>query len=1095
MTSSNSRNVDDSEGRFNERLSAESSDSMQEDGRNGRRFENKASGEKTTVSNDPCHIESDDSFEDGSTEPSVPIDSFLLRDEKGVDPSVNESYVDPNKEVLKTNFHKYNPTISRLAPGDVRDASSSGSTTEALPAFEKIDYANAGGAAPEDWIEPTFDDVVRSSEDGVSVRENDLTRISSPQSVDFPDEDSKKDSGMLQPGSKFGQFTIIRYIGGGGMGRVYEGKDLDLERTVAVKVLPKSRAKDGGTVARFLNEAKSAARLNHENIAQVYLYGNVDGVPYIAFEYVEGVNLRDYVRENGVLNLNEAIDFVLQSANALAHAAAHGVTHRDVKPSNIIVTPHKRIKLIDMGLARLLKPQDDDLTESGVTLGTFDYISPEQARDPRSADVRSDVYSLGCTFYYMLVGAPPFPEGTMLQKLLKHQGDEAPDVRSANPTVPVEVASVVKKMMKKNPEDRYQKPEDLIADLCQVADMVGVRIANRSYSEGKTEKKSDASRRVFGSPAVYASLVFVALMTAYYLHSGGTDLVLPEVRPQVEIAVKNEPVPASNDENAVDKENVASEDNGNNDVKSSNGADNAQQEANSEHIDVRRERIDVVLDEEAIDSLYVKAALTPTFGSIASPTTEEGYDWRRSFLAAGDNVFSSKRLAFGWQARAANGQGDAQSFSNFSDSLGLLERSSGSFVAYAELGAAVEASSSVVRVVDRVGKLPNAFVSLQAALASASAMDSTEVVDGEPKSIRIELKFNDVLSVPAISFDGLKVEIFASNGFTPTLRFEPPETPNGSGGESMFLLNDADVTLRGVAIDFTVPSQDVVSSEEWSIFEGVGSSSLTLNNSILTICNMTGDVFSSPLHSNVAFLRSHSEPLFDDLTRSSAAPSFAVQLRYVFVRGEGALFALERPGARLEAANCGFNVSGPIMYYVEGQKETLANDMARFSLNLDQSLVVSKSSLIRVDSDSIGQVPFEAVLKNSFVRLSDQALVLVQSSAPMDDETFSSYWRVNGLLTMDVVAFCRRRAGRSDAVQDYPLIFDSEACESVKLVGLNADAADRLDAALPHRFSFSDFMNYLLNPVSSSIDVSGAAKTNAGLIEHGFIDVLKDRAL
>ncbi|MBQ9799902.1 MAG: serine/threonine protein kinase, partial [Thermoguttaceae bacterium] len=163
------------------------------------------------------------------------------------------------------------------------------------------------------------------------------------------------DGGALKPGAQFGHFVVTKYIGGGGMGRVYEGRDTALDRKVAIKVLPRQRAQDVGTVARFLNEAKSAARLNHEHIAQVYFCGEENGVPFIAFEYVYGVNLRDYVRERGVLELDEAIGYVLQAADALAHAAAHGVTHRDVKPSNIIVTPQKRAKLIDMGLARLLK--------------------------------------------------------------------------------------------------------------------------------------------------------------------------------------------------------------------------------------------------------------------------------------------------------------------------------------------------------------------------------------------------------------------------------------------------------------------------------------------------------------------------------------------------------------------------------------------------------------------------------------------------------------------------------------------------------------------------------------------------------------------
>ena len=233
-------------------------------------------------------------------------------------------------------------------------------------------------------------------------------------------------------------------------------------------------------------------------------------MPYIAFEYVEGLIYAIMFETRGALELDEAVDYVLQTAAALSHAAAHGVTHRDVKPSNIIVTPKKRVKLIDMGLARLLKPKfDEDLTESGVTLGTFDYISPEQARDPRLADVRSDVYSLGCTFYYMLASAPPFPEGTMLQKLLQHQGDEAPDIREVRPSVPLEVAVVVKKMMKKNPDERYQTPDALIFDLLEIADMVGLRVNARGYSDLSSKEKSVERVSAWRLPGFFAAGLFI----------------------------------------------------------------------------------------------------------------------------------------------------------------------------------------------------------------------------------------------------------------------------------------------------------------------------------------------------------------------------------------------------------------------------------------------------------------------------------------------------------------------------------------------------------------------------------------------------------
>src|SRR5262249_30716903 len=161
-------------------------------------------------------------------------------------------------------------------------------------------------------------------------------------------------------------------------------------------------------------------------------------------------------------------------AAGLAHASARGVVHRDIKPSNIIITPTGRAKLVDMGLARSLGPQSDHgLTQSGVTLGTFEYISPEQALEPRTADVRSDIYSLGCTFYHVLTGRPPVPEGTAAKKLHHHQHIAPVDPRQLNGAIPNEVAAILGKMMAKSPAQRYQRAEHLVQHLLQVAQQLG----------------------------------------------------------------------------------------------------------------------------------------------------------------------------------------------------------------------------------------------------------------------------------------------------------------------------------------------------------------------------------------------------------------------------------------------------------------------------------------------------------------------------------------------------------------------------------------------------------------------------------------------
>ncbi|NNJ24406.1 serine/threonine-protein kinase [Alienimonas chondri] len=268
-------------------------------------------------------------------------------------------------------------------------------------------------------------------------------------------------------------FRIEERIGHGGMGSVFRATDERLQRTVALKVLSPAHSRDRASVLRFRNEARSAARLDHPNIARAFYVGEDRGLHFIAFEFVTGRTVRDLLQTHGPLSPPDAVSITRQVAEALHHCADSGVVHRDVKPSNVIVTPDGIVKLVDLGLAR--KEAADsvgDLTVAGTTLGTFDYIAPEQAKDPRVADVRSDMYSLGCTLFHMLAGRPPYPEGTVLQKLLDHQNPQTPDVRVFNPKVPAPLADLCRAMMASDPLLRPQTPEALLDEL---DDMPGVR--------------------------------------------------------------------------------------------------------------------------------------------------------------------------------------------------------------------------------------------------------------------------------------------------------------------------------------------------------------------------------------------------------------------------------------------------------------------------------------------------------------------------------------------------------------------------------------------------------------------------------------------
>ena len=353
-------------------------------------------------------------------------------------------------------------------------------------------------------------------------------------------------SSLPRPGDRLGTFTVERAIGAGGMGAVFLARDDLLDRPVALKVLRKAPEGDSEPIVRFEREARAAARLDHENIARVYSIGEGLGFLFIAFEYIEGTTIRERVEAlGGPLPVSEAINYAIQIAEALVHASARGVVHRDVKPSNVVITPRGRAKLVDMGLARRFEREgiDGGLTQTGTTLGSFDYISPEQARDPRDVDVRGDLYSLGCTLFHMLTGRPPFPEGTVLQKLLQHQEEPPPDPIALNPAVPASLSRIVLRLMEKDRDRRYQTPEALARDLVDLAAAIGLRPfpSNPPVWERPSEGKGWEPHLIWAIPALGLSLIVAALS---WLGKPGTGLDAEEpIRPLVTAPTLDPPSP------------------------------------------------------------------------------------------------------------------------------------------------------------------------------------------------------------------------------------------------------------------------------------------------------------------------------------------------------------------------------------------------------------------------------------------------------------------------------------------------------------------------------------------------------------------------
>lgn len=254
-----------------------------------------------------------------------------------------------------------------------------------------------------------------------------------------------------------GKHKLLAKIGVGGMGTVYLAEHTIMRRKVAIKVLPKANVGKSSYLERFLQEARAIASLDHPNIIRAYNIDNEGDLHYLVIEYVEGPNLDQLVAENGPLDFDEAADYVRQAAEGLAQAHDRGLIHRDVKPSNLLLDRTGVIKVLDMGLARLTNPGESSLTlEQGErVLGTADYLSPEQALDSHEIDHRSDLYSLGCTLYYLLTGTTPFARGTLAQRLVAHQTEIPVSPAVLRPEIPAELAAICLRLLSKEPGDRY----------------------------------------------------------------------------------------------------------------------------------------------------------------------------------------------------------------------------------------------------------------------------------------------------------------------------------------------------------------------------------------------------------------------------------------------------------------------------------------------------------------------------------------------------------------------------------------------------------------------------------------------------------------
>jgi eukaryotic-like serine/threonine-protein kinase len=321
---------------------------------------------------------------------------------------------------------------------------------------------------------------------------------------------------------KIGPYEVLEQIGAGGMGVVYRARDPRLNREVAIKVLPASFSADSDRLQRFAQEARAAAALNHPNILAIYDIGESEGAPYVVSELLEGENLRDRVR-NGPLSIRKSIDFGLQMARGLSAAHDKGIVHRDLKPENLFVTNDGRLKILDFGLAKLIRPEDDSVsaeaptvqvaTDAGVVMGTVGYMSPEQVRG-KIADHRSDLFAFGAILYEMLSGKRAFHGETPADTMSAILKDDPPELSETGRNVPPGLERVVNHCLEKSPTQRFQSAGDVAFNLESLTE-------TSATSKGGLRPVTVTRKRQWSLPIVVGLVFLAACAGAYFLGSRG----------------------------------------------------------------------------------------------------------------------------------------------------------------------------------------------------------------------------------------------------------------------------------------------------------------------------------------------------------------------------------------------------------------------------------------------------------------------------------------------------------------------------------------------------------------------------------------------
>lgn len=756
----------------------------------------------------------------------------------------------------------------------------------------------------------------------------------------FPSEFNYQEPGGTPTanGMELGHFQIEERIGAGGMGAVFRAVDTRLQRAVALKILTPSLSRDDAAVQRFRNEARAAARLDHDNVARVYFIGEEQGLHFIAFEFITGNNLRNLIRDRGRIDPAEALNYVLQIASAVRHTSENGVVHRDIKPSNIIITPSGRAKLVDLGLARKESTESAvDLTLAGTTLGTFDYISPEQAKDPRNVDVRSDIYSLGCTFYHMLTGEPPYPEGTVMKKLLDHQSGEPPDPAKKNRRVSADLSLIVRKMMASDPKLRYQTPDQLSRDLMLVAGSLGLRGVSPEGLIWLSSKQtmSDVWRQNAGVLAMVSLLLVIVIGLNQFPKLGASW----SERKTIATSTAGHSTSQAGEADQLKFE--VSDD-------ISSQADKSRNERSKPTLDSDLANVtgSKKLDRTSLSGADIESPFTsdrPMVG--ADDFTERKIPPLRLFPDSTENSYlsdpkispRSPLLNGSSSAVAESSVAIAKATNSGTVSLPTGIEPSRDNTTNGDKAALTSEESSGVFVLASDGSHARRFPTLEAACAA--------VTDGSA----IELRYNGHRVEKPFRLSKKNLTIRAARGFRPIVSFSPINATSDAHLR-LISVSSGPVLINNVAFEINVPP--FLAIDRISLFSVDRSEELKLHGVGLTINN--------PGQRPAALFDLSIEPgqMLADMkmnTTGMARDPLKIELTECLVRGHGDLFHVRhtKPG-RLTLRDTAVALDGTLLK-VEGHSEKPA-EQTRLELGLEHVTAVLGQSLIRLDS---GDLPRE----------------------------------------------------------------------------------------------------------------------------------------